>query len=160
MDERVRKRLERLKADAAAGGYHINPDEEFTAGLVEGLLANADRYGVESCPCRLLTGDPRDSADIVCPCDYRDDDLAEYGACFCALYVDGASAVRQAPDRRPPAGKRAQTDRAQGAARPAPGPLPYPVYRCPVCGYLCANTHPPRVCPVCKASGDRFERFM
>ncbi len=59
MDERVRKRLERLKADAAAGGYHINPDEEFTAGLVEGLLANADRYGVESCPCRLLTGDPK-----------------------------------------------------------------------------------------------------
>ncbi len=157
MDERAAKRLEKLKADATAGGYKLNPDEEFVEGLVEGLLANKDRYGIESCPCRLLTGKPEDNLDIVCPCVYRDDDLADYGACFCALYVSGnADAQKQVPDRR--AAKGGQGEKSAGGG--APSSLPYPVYRCGVCGYLCANNNPPRVCPICKAGAERFERFM
>lgn len=158
MNERVRKRLEKLKKDAESGGYKLNPDEEFVEGLVEGLLANSDRYGIESCPCRLLTGKPEDNLDIVCPCVYRDDDLADYGACFCALYVtDGASEHKQAPERRPPASQRAKKAKAESVV---PSSLAYPVYRCSVCGYLCANNNPPRVCPICKAGAERFERFM
>ncbi len=157
-DERVRKRLEKLKKDAAAGGYKLNPDEEFVEGLVEGLLSNNDRYGMESCPCRLITGKPEDNLDIVCPCVYRDDDLAEYGACFCALYVTGdENAQKQVPERRPPASERAKREDIK---QTAPSSLPYPVYRCGVCGYLCANNNPPRVCPICKAGAERFERFM
>jgi rubrerythrin len=38
--------------------------------------------------------------------------------------------------------------------------LAYPVWRCRVCGYLCARDGPPGVCPVCKAEKDRFERFL
>jgi len=38
--------------------------------------------------------------------------------------------------------------------------LSKPVWRCNVCGYLCARDAPPEVCPICKVSGDRFERFM
>jgi rubrerythrin len=38
--------------------------------------------------------------------------------------------------------------------------LPYPVWRCRVCGYLCARDEPPAVCPVCKAQKERFERFF
>ncbi|MDT8396896.1 MAG: ferredoxin:glutaredoxin reductase, partial [bacterium] len=38
--------------------------------------------------------------------------------------------------------------------------LAYPVWRCKVCGYLCAREHPPGKCPICKADKDRFERFM
>jgi rubrerythrin len=34
-----------------------------------------------------------------------------------------------------------------------------PVWRCRVCGYLCARDEPPGVCPICKAKKDRFERF-
>ncbi len=158
MDERVKKRLEKLKRDAAAGGYRLNPDEEFVEELVEGLLANNGRYGIESCPCRLMTGKPEDNLDIVCPCVYRDDDLADYGACFCALYVtDDANEQKQVPERRPPAGKRTETKKADSIV---PLSLAYPVYRCSVCGYLCANNNPPRVCPVCKSGAERFERFM
>lgn len=158
MDDRVRKRLEQLKKDAAAGGYKLNPDEEFVEGLAEGLIANNDRYGIESCPCRLVTGKPEDNLDIVCPCVYRDDDLADYGACFCALYVtDDASEQKQVPERRPPASERSKKEKAENIA---PSSLAYPVYRCGVCGYLCANNNPPRVCPVCKAGAERFERFM
>ena len=34
-----------------------------------------------------------------------------------------------------------------------------PVWRCRVCGYLCGREGPPEVCPICKASRERFERF-
>jgi rubrerythrin len=43
--------------------------------------------------------------------------------------------------------------------KPASGAFPYPVWRCRVCGYLCARDGPPEVCPICKAKKDRFERF-
>jgi len=33
------------------------------------------------------------------------------------------------------------------------------VWRCRVCGYLCARERPPAVCPICKATSDRFEAF-
>ena len=35
-----------------------------------------------------------------------------------------------------------------------------PVWRCKVCGYLCAREQPPEVCPICKVKKDRFERFL
>jgi len=33
------------------------------------------------------------------------------------------------------------------------------VWRCKVCGYLCARKGPPEVCPICKVTRDRFEPF-
>ncbi len=167
MDERVKQRIEKLKGDAAAGGYTLNPDGEFVADLTAGLIANADRYGMESCPCRLFEGSAEDNRDIVCPCVYRDDDLAEYGACFCALYVAQGKPIKQAPERRPPLEERKQKGVGEKISvtgediinRGFAG-LAYPVYRCSVCGYLCASVHPPRVCPICKAGAERFERFM
>lgn len=156
-DEKVIKRLEKLRSDAVSGGYKLNSDKEFVEGLVSGLLVNQERYGIESCPCRLLTGAPEDNIDIICPCVYRDDDLAEYGACFCALYVTGNENERkQVPERRPPLSERKKTQ----VSKTAPSFLAYPVYRCSVCGYLCAMSHPPRICPICKAGSERFERFM
>ncbi len=152
---------QRLGKEAEEGGYHLNPDREFTRNLVRGLLVNTSRYGYPSCPCRVASGVREEDLDIVCPCDYRDPDLSEHGACYCALYVDdqmarGEKQPRSIPERR----------KRRGAASAAPPPaalpttLPYPVWRCRVCGYLCAREHPPETCPVCKAKKDRFERFL
>ncbi|MCX7028926.1 MAG: ferredoxin:glutaredoxin reductase [Spirochaetes bacterium] len=173
----------RLSEEAERSGYHLNPDREFTLGLARGLLLNESRYGYQSCPCRLASGNADEDRDIVCPCDYRDPDLAEHGACYCALYVtqaalDGAAKLHKVPERRggarpslaaPPSvhpwtmGTGAPRPRAAGPGTAghtgAPGPTPYPVWRCRVCGYLCARDEPPEVCPVCKARKDRFERF-
>jgi len=155
--ERVRKTYEQLKADAEAGGYHLNPDEAWTLGLIEGLLTNEERYGYWACPCRLASGNKDEDLDIICPCDYRDPDLHDWGACYCALYVsdevlEGKRPLQSVPERRP-------------AHRPkvAPGPEPaggIRLWRCRVCGYLCAREHPPGVCPVCKAKRERFEPFV
>ncbi len=157
----------RLKAEAEAGGYHLHPDLDFTKELIRGLLANEVRYGYGACPCRLASGNKGDDLDIICPCDYRDPDLNDYGSCYCALYVSGeilrgGRAAQSIPERRPPASerKRMKAGHAQRHSRAGETTLAYPVWRCKVCGYLCAREEPPEQCPICKAKKERFERFM
>lgn len=159
--ESIEYRLKELDTDAKRSGYFLNPDMTFTKGLVEGLLVNNERYGYESCPCRLSFGEKKDDLDIICPCDYRDDDLSEYGACFCGLYVSEQIATKNlpipvVPERRPGILERANS----GTSSIKSGNLPYPVYRCKVCGYLCARNNPPEKCPICKAGKERFEIFL
>jgi ferredoxin-thioredoxin reductase catalytic chain len=159
---------ERLDREAEAAGYHLNPDVEFTKGLVEGLLTNEARYGYWACPCRLADGEKQKDLDIICPCDYRDADLLDWDACYCALYVSegvlrGEKEVGSIPERRPPdPGERPQNRPARAPSRAggeeAEGEA-LPVWRCRVCGYLCARERPPGVCPICGAKHDRFERF-
>lgn len=154
--EAPKKRYQELKEDAAQGGYRLNDDSAFCVSLAAGLLKNKERYGIEACPCRLVQGKPEDNIDIVCPCVYRDDDLDEYGACYCALYVtDNYDEGKQIPDRRMWEKAKAQ----EPAFKRAENQLAYPVWRCTVCGYLCANHHPPQKCPICKAKKERFEQF-
>jgi ferredoxin-thioredoxin reductase catalytic subunit len=165
IEEEIQKTYEKLKKEAEAGGYHLNPDEEFTRDLIRGMLINQKRYGYWSCPCRLASGEKEDDRDIICPCDYRDADLDEHGACYCALYVsrevlDGRKEVGSIPERRPPKEERDRIKAREDRPASSPGDLPLPVWRCKVCGYLCARDGPPEVCPVCKAKRDRFERFM
>ncbi len=163
--EQVDALYKRLDREAKAAGYNLNPDVEFTKGLVESLLINEERYGYWACPCRLADGEREKDLDIICPCDYRDADLYDYGACYCALYVSeavlkGEQDLQPIPERRPPggpesAGKEEHEEELVGFTRRG-----IPVWRCKVCGYLCARPRPPLKCPVCKADRDRFERFM
>jgi ferredoxin-thioredoxin reductase catalytic chain len=78
----IDQRYQKLNTEAEAGGYHLNPDVQFTKELVRGLLVNEKRYGYMGCPCRLLSGDKQDDLDIICPCDYRDPDILEYNSCY------------------------------------------------------------------------------
>jgi ferredoxin-thioredoxin reductase catalytic chain len=153
----------KLNDEAEASGYHLNPETEFTRELVEGLIENTERYGYPSCPCRLASGNRDADLDIICPCDYRDTDLDEFGACYCALYVsrdiaDGKRRAEPIPERRPPAEKRAEKHAVFSGV--LSGNLKLPVWRCRVCGYLCAREGPPESCPICKAKKDRFEKFL
>ena len=162
-EEKVQSTCDKLKKDAEAGGYRLNPDTEFVKELVRGLLTNEERLGYWACPCRLASGDKEEDIDIVCPCDYRDPDLSQWGACYCALYVSdeiakGQKKASAIPERRIP-----PEDRPKGAPASTGdqlGKLPLPVWRCKVCGYLCARDGPPDICPVCKAKKERFERFI
>lgn len=157
---------QQLEDEAEEMGYHLNPDLDFTRNLVMGLLVNERRYGYHSCPCRLASGDRDDDLDIICPCDYRDQDLNDYGACYCALYVSddilsGRRELEPVPERRPSPEERDKTVKAFSApAGETLSSLTYPVWRCRVCGYLAARDEPPGICPICKAKMDRFERFI
>lgn len=89
-----------------AKGNYFNPDMEMTLDLLASLLTNKERYGYMACPCRLASGKFELDRDVVCPCEYRDPDVAEFGACFCGLYVskavrDGDTPLPVVPERRP-----------------------------------------------------------
>jgi ferredoxin-thioredoxin reductase catalytic subunit len=97
-----------LKKAQEPKGYFFNKDTERVFLLLEGLLQNKDRYGYMCCPCRLAVNDRDRDRDIICPCVYRTPDVAEYGSCYCSLYVskewnEEAVPHSYVPERRPPA---------------------------------------------------------
>jgi ferredoxin-thioredoxin reductase catalytic subunit len=161
--EEIDRLHEKLKREAESAGYHLNPDMAMTRELLNGLLVNEKRYGYPACPCRLASGQKDEDLDIICPCDYRDPDLTDFNACYCSLYVsrgvvEGKEKVGSIPERRPPREKRLQKKSEKKEA--SISSLPLPVWRCKVCGYLCARDSPPDICPICKAKKERFERFI
>ena len=98
--------FEKLAPLQAAKGFHFNPDTAMVLDLMAGLLTNKERYGYMACPCRLASGKFELDRDVVCPCEYRAPDVAEYCACFCGLYVseavrDGQEPLPVVPERRP-----------------------------------------------------------
>ncbi|MDP3479746.1 MAG: ferredoxin-thioredoxin reductase catalytic domain-containing protein, partial [Desulfoprunum sp.] len=87
-------------------GYFFNCDGQLTLTLLAGLLTNKERYDYMLCPCRLTQDDREADRDIICPCDYREADVHEFGSCYCGLYVsagwnDGTISHVFVPERRP-----------------------------------------------------------
>ena len=96
-----------LKKIQEPKGYYFSKDKDHVMGLMEALLTNKERYGYMACPCRLAAEDKEADKDIICPCVYREPDVAEYGSCYCNLYVskewnDGSMEHAYVPERRPP----------------------------------------------------------
>ncbi len=77
--ESIDRLYDKLNREALSGGYRLNPDVEFAKSLIKGILINEARYGYWNCPCRLASGNKAEDLDIICPCDYRDPDLNQYG---------------------------------------------------------------------------------
>jgi len=78
---------EMLEKTQKPKGYYFGSDRERVMELLEALLLNKSRYGYMACPCRLAAGEKEADRDIICPCVYREPDVAEYGSCYCNLYV-------------------------------------------------------------------------
>ncbi|OPY23556.1 MAG: Ferredoxin thioredoxin reductase catalytic beta chain [Methanobacterium sp. PtaU1.Bin242] len=161
-DADVDQYYERVKKQAESAGYHLNPDIEFTKSLLKNIIINMKRYGYGACPCRLASGDRKEDMDIICPCDYRDPDLNEYDACYCGLYIsgdilNGEKKLKAIPERRP---AKEEREKIAGYHTETESSLELPVWRCTVCGYLCAREEPPEICPICKVDKERFKRFM
>ena len=166
--EEVDELIAALRNQAEPRGYHLNPNEEDLRVIIEGLLVNKEKVGYLGCPCRLNTGVEEEDRDIVCPCDYRDDDVNEFGACYCSLYVSEACAkgeaeIQPVPERRPAERPKKEATPAHAAVgEGGSGTLEVStnVWRCPVCGYLAAKDEPPPKCPICGVDKDRFELFI
>ena len=164
-DARVDEFYKKTKEQAESAGYHLNMDVEFTKSLLKAILINQDRYGYGACPCRLASGIKDEDLDIICPCDYRDPDLEEYNACYCGLYVsnkilNGEEGLKPIPERRPAPDVREKLEKGSQTRKVQVENLTLPVWRCSVCGYLCARENPPEICPICKVGKERFKRFM
>ena len=103
----VEKLYEMLRKVQEPKGFFFNRDRERVLELLEGLLLNKDRYGYMACPCRLASGNREQDKDIICPCEYREPDVQEFGSCYCNLYVSTAwneeeIAHAYIPERRSP----------------------------------------------------------
>ena len=171
--------LERMRKDAKENGYHLCPEEELLKNLLDGLATNEERFGYGSCPCRIPSGLKLYDADIICPCEYRDADVNEFGMCYCGLFVsievkDDPSKLSSIPERRPVEAQDAAMEAKEKTEKGEEVGIPtesksqeqvgtdekgLPIWRCKVCGYLCARELPPPICPICKAKADRFEPF-
>ena len=171
----MRKRAE---ADAKTFGYYLVPDPELLQGFLEGLKTNEERYGYPSCPCRLAAQKLEYDRDIICPCDYRDPDVAEFGACYCRLYVnkevfEGKTELPTVPERRPlekqarafqavsipKEAKPAEKASAPAAAKEETEEMVEirpKMWYCKQCGYVVFRDDPPYVCPICKAKREMF----
>ncbi|PIE66714.1 MAG: ferredoxin:thioredoxin reductase [Deltaproteobacteria bacterium] len=98
---------EKLKKVQEPKGYHFSTNRKRVMELLEALIVNKERYGYMVCPCRLASGDRDNDRDIICPCEYREPDVAEFGSCYCNLYVskewnEGKIDQVYVPERRPP----------------------------------------------------------
>ncbi len=87
-------------------GFFFNKDKDWVLSILSDILVNKERYGYMCCPCRLSSGAREKDADIICPCRYREDDVREYGSCYCNLYVssewnEGKIKHQYVPERRP-----------------------------------------------------------
>jgi ferredoxin-thioredoxin reductase catalytic chain len=179
----VRKRAE---SDAKSRGYYLNPDQSFLKDLLEGLKTNEERYAYPSCPCRIAAGKLELDRDIICPCDYRDPDVEEYGSCYCALYVrkeqaDSKMPIQPVPERRPQekitramafatgytGEKQSKADEGSSeqleegkvqvdADWSSVGTGKMKFWYCKQCGYVCYREDPPYICPICKAKKEMF----
>ena len=98
--------LQFIRAVADHRRWAVVGDEQFLTDLAEGLAKNYNRYGYFLCPCRDGDGDRETDKDIICPCVYAVPDQAEYGHCFCGLFLTHGFAERglapqPIPERRP-----------------------------------------------------------
>ncbi len=172
--EQVQKRAE---SDAKTYGYYLNPDKALLNDLLEGLVKNIERYGYPSCPCRLASGNFKLDRDILCPCDYRDPDVAEFGYCYCALYVrkdvyTGKTTIQPIPERRPSekqvraysvpsmpesSGKKPPQETEKPAESSG---IEMKLWYCKQCGYVCFREDPPNICPICKAKREMFSEII
>lgn len=162
----VSKRAER---DAARNRMYLCPVPNLLKDLLEGLAENEVRYGYPSCPCRIASGNIEVDRDIICPCDYRDPDVEEYGQCYCALYVNedlynGEKETKPIPERRP-------FDKQMGALGLDEEPETIADGRevqstnrrllyCKQCGYIIFRDDPPYKCPICQAKKELFAEIV
>ncbi|DAC72342.1 MAG TPA: ferredoxin:glutaredoxin reductase [Thermoplasmata archaeon] len=166
--------IDSMNENAKDNGYYLCPDAQLFSDLIDGLAKNTQRYGYGSCPCRVASGLKKHDVDIICPCEYRDADVDEFGMCYCGLFVherikNNPSQLGPIPERRPQEIIDAALTAAETKSSTSEETTLHPksvkktqtitVWRCTVCGYLCARETPPPICPICKAKAERFEPF-
>lgn len=142
---------DKIKSEIKDKKCYLNPDASFTDELIDGLLVNEERYGYQSCPCRLAVNDEEKDRDIVCPCYYRDPDVAEFGNCYCALFVskevyEGKEKTKSIPERRPAKEIREKINKNDNKAKSNMKSY----WLCTICGDIHYGIYPPKLCPTCE----------
>ncbi|NTU71382.1 MAG: Rieske 2Fe-2S domain-containing protein [Coriobacteriia bacterium] len=80
-------------------GYKFNTETDFVDEVLASEIEILERDGDVYCPCRVRSGDPKEDAQIVCPCiPFFRDEFAAISKCWCGLFIlseieDGADLI-------------------------------------------------------------------
>lgn len=80
----IRERLEKYVTGKSFG---FNPDSKTVDTILGAMAKKKEKFGEEYCPCRVLSGDKKKDADIICPCIYHLAELEADGFCHCHLFT-------------------------------------------------------------------------
>ena len=68
--------------------FMLNSDEEMVVMVIDGVLINEEQCGLKLCPCRLRDGTRKRDLELICPCNFKAQDVWENeGRCWCGLFI-------------------------------------------------------------------------
>ncbi|MFC1953832.1 ferredoxin-thioredoxin reductase catalytic domain-containing protein [Chloroflexota bacterium] len=68
--------------------FTLNPDHNLVNMVIEGLITNEKKCGLKLCPCRVRDGSRKCDMDMICPCNFKSQDIWEKeGRCWCGLFI-------------------------------------------------------------------------
>ncbi len=84
--EQAKKQQRWLEKYCEQKNYALNPSWMMTTNLKSNLCEMEATFGKRYCPCFEPSGDEVLDKKMMCPCEFIDDEIAEYGTCHCALF--------------------------------------------------------------------------
>ena len=78
--------LEQKIKYAKFAGYDLNHDKKDLDFIIKGLYANLKKYGVQYCPCRIISGNKKEDLKKICPCFWHKEEIKKDGYCHCHLF--------------------------------------------------------------------------
>jgi ferredoxin-thioredoxin reductase catalytic subunit len=79
--------IKKYQEYAKENRFSLNPDRKVVERIIRGLLENERKYGVRYCPCRRISGDPKEDSKKICPCFWHKEEIEKNGHCLCGLFV-------------------------------------------------------------------------
>ena len=84
--EAAKKQERWIKKYCEKNGYAMNPNWMMATNLKSNLCEMEATFGKRYCPCFEPSGDEVLDKKMMCPCEYIEDEIKEYGTCHCALF--------------------------------------------------------------------------
>lgn len=82
----VKKQDKWIQKYTAQKNYALNPSWMMTTNLEIWLSEMEATFGKRYCPCFEPSGDAQLDKKMLCPCEFIEDEIKEYGTCHCALF--------------------------------------------------------------------------
>ena len=82
----VKKQHRWIVKYAAQKHYALNPSWMMSTNLEIWLSEMEATFGKRYCPCFEPSGDAALDKRMLCPCEFIEDEIEEYGSCHCALF--------------------------------------------------------------------------
>jgi len=82
----VKKQHRWIVKYTAQKNYALNPSLMMSKNLEVWLSEMEATFGKRFCPCFESSGDAELDKKMLCPCEFIEDEIEEYGTCHCALF--------------------------------------------------------------------------